>query len=135
MTPTEYFSLAAVVVAAAALIYTALSNSHKEDKILEARVTLVETKVGLFWHLVEENLSVALAKANPIQLSEAEQAAAQIYATRKAESPTLVLKALDKAIKREIKAGYMDSNEVMIFTLVQSAIKSQLIDRREYEDA
>lgn len=120
-------------VNATALAYeariTALETILGGQKNYEARTTALETKVGLFWNLVENNLGDALAHANPIHLTPEEQTLALIYKYRKSGSSDDVLLKLDAAITREIPLGYMTYDEKMTFTLIQVAIKSQLLDR------
>lgn len=126
-------------------LYNVTRNSNKDTQehareladilakisLIDSRLYVIETKMGLFWHLVEENLGDALAKANPIHLTPDEQAAAEIYKYRKSESPTNALKVLDSAISRELKQDYMTPDEKTMFTLVQGAIRSQLFDRHQ----
>lgn len=90
----------------------------------------LQTKMGLFWRVVEDNMADLLAKANPISLTTIEQAAAQMYKIQKRHTPTDALKMLDKAISREMPN--LAPDERASFSLIQSAIRAQLVDRREY---
>lgn len=90
----------------------------------------LQTKIGLFWRVVEDNMGDLLVKGNPISLTEIEKTAAQIYKERKRHSPTNVLKILDKAITREMPNLHPD--ERASFSLIHMAIKAQLLDRHEY---
>lgn len=98
--------------------------------LMVARTETLEVKMGLFWHLIEDNMSDLLAKANPINLTPEEKAAALVYKTYRSQTPTKLLKKLDLAITREMPN--LDADERPGFTLVQAAIKNQLVDRGEY---
>lgn len=111
----------------------ALDNLKIKVERLEDYVKDVQdlkTKMGLFWRVVEDNMGDMLAKANPINLTQPEQAAAQIYKIQKRHSPTSVLKTLDKAIGREMPN--LSPDERASFSLIQSAIRAQLVDRHEF---
>lgn len=109
-----------------------IQDLREELELVGKDVEGLKTKVGLFWHLVEEHMSSMLAKANPIQLTLEEKAAAYIYDTYKAKSPTRILKTLAVAVDRELDKKYMDPDETLAFTLLLGAIKSQLYDRDEW---
>lgn len=118
---------------------TALEQTLKNMVPISDRVYALETKVGLFWHLVEEHMTNMLPHGNPIHLSVDEQAYARVYNTYKARTPTHVLKVLAPAITRELrvvgkdgKHEYMSADEVVAFTCILGAIKSQLFDRGEW---
>lgn len=113
-------------------VYQATVGKQKADQIQDARITALETKVGLFWRLVEDHMTGMLAKANPIQLTEDEQAAAAIYDTFKHKSPTTTLKILETALKRELGKDYLSPEETHIFVMILGAIQAQLYDRGEW---
>lgn len=111
----------------------ALDNLKIKVERLEDYVKDVQdlkTKMGLFWRVVEDNMGDLLAKANPISLTQVEQAAAQIYKVQKRHTPTDALKILDKAITREMPN--LSPDERASFSLIQGAIRAQLVDRREF---
>lgn len=109
-----------------------IQDLRDELELVGKDVEGLKTKVGLFWHLVEEHMSSMLAKANPIHLELDEKAAANVYNVYKSKSPTHTLKVLAKAIDRELAASYMAPDEVVAFTCILGAIKSQLYDRNEW---
>lgn len=111
-------------------IYQATVGRQKADHEQDARITALEVKVGLFWHSVEENMADLLAKSNPIHLEPAEQISAHIYRQEKSKTPTPHLIKLDQAISREVPN--LSADERAAFTLIQSAIRAQLVDRHEY---
>lgn len=118
---------------------TAVEKQLETMKPVDSRVVALEVKMGLFWNLVEENLGGMLAKANPIQLSVDEEAAAKIYDSYKAKSPTGTLLRLEPAITRELnkqqmpETRYMSHDEIAVFTMVLGAIRAQLFDRGEWK--
>jgi len=117
------------------ILYLVFRNSKQDTTQYEQRITALETKVGLFWHLIEDNLSGAIAKANPIHLTDDEKEAAKVYETLKSKAPDTVLTMLDAALEREVPKGYMSADEKLLFTLVHSAIRAQLFDRGLYKAA
>lgn len=129
---TPFIAVAGVLLTLIWNIYQATVGRQKADQVQDARITALETKVGLFWHLVEEHMSSMLAKANPIHLEPNEKAAARVYDVYKSKSPTHILKMLAIAVDRELKKQYMSSDETMAFTCILGAIKSQLYDRGEW---
>lgn len=140
MTTAETTGIAGLIVALVSLLsslgfiaYQANRNKNKDLEDHEKRLSAVETKVGLFWHLVEEHMSGFLLTANPIQFTPDEKAAALAYDRRKAESPTYVLRTLEGALDRElrVKKEEIPRDEMFAFTLILSAIKAQLMDRGE----
>jgi hypothetical protein len=112
----------------------------RELEDVKHRVYGLETKVGLFWHLVEEHMSNMLPHGNPIHLTIDEQVAGRLYNVYKAKTPTHILKKLEPAITRELrqrdeegKHKYMTADEIVAFTCILGAIKSQLFDRGEWQ--
>lgn len=115
------------------------ADAIRELDELRARIFGLETKVGLFWHLVEEHMTNMLPHGNPIHLDLDEQMYARVYNTYKAKAPTHVLKALATGVARELrdvdqegKHKYMSADEIVAFTCILGAIKSQLFDRGEW---
>lgn len=100
--------------------------------LLNERVGAHDTKIGLFWRLVEDHMTSLLAKSNPIHLEPHEKAAAAIYDAYKRHSPTKTLKTLEPAIRRELAKGYLDASETHVFVMLLGAIQSQLYDRGEW---
>lgn len=139
-------ALLSFLVACGSLLYTWSRNNVADDRAsieeletIRQRVYGLETKVGLFWHLVEEHMSNMLPHGNPIHLSMNEQADAKLYNIYKAKTPTHILLRLMPAIERELSArteegkhSYMSADEIVAFTCILGAIKSQLFDRGEW---
>lgn len=116
-------------------VYKYIKDRTREAVELERRVYSLETKVGLFWHLVEEHMSGILPKGNPINLTSDELQAARVYRAQKAHAPTEVLQTLSEALERELRQGYLSPDETSTFTFLLGAIRSQLFDRGAWQPA
>lgn len=123
-----------VITALGLGLYNTFRGRSQDQIANERRLTTLEMKIGLFWRLVEENLGGIIARANPIQLSDLEQNAADHYKEHRSASSTPVLRRLNDAIGREVQTDHMTAEEKAIFTLLQTAIRSQLLDRGESSD-
>lgn len=140
MTTGEILSVVGIVLSTIAIlvaigfnVYLINRNKNLDIEKYEARLTALETKVGLFWGLVENNMSKFLLNANPIQFDADEQAAARLYDLAKSETPTYALRKLEDALNRELKdkKEELPRDEMFALTLILSAIKAQLVDRGE----
>lgn len=133
---TLILSVIGLAVSIFVAVRTTVRDTQKDDDLIKAKIAdhdahfaIVDTKLGLFWRLIEDNMAHLLEKANPIHLEPDEKVAAAIYSQYKRNSDTIVLLKLSTAVKRELGKKYMPPDEVLIFTLLLGAIRSQLIDR------
>lgn len=91
------------------------------------RVVALETKMGLFWNMVEH-----LTQVTPIMHTSKEQMyAARIYDEFRAKSPTWVLRILGDYLAEKIKDADASPDERILMLLKLGAIQAQLIDRKE----
>lgn len=119
-----------VKIAELALAIESLRAKVERLEDLHPDIRDLKTKMGLFWRVVEDNMADLLVKANPIHLTQVEQAAAHMYKVQKRHTPTDALKMLDKAITREMPN--LAPDERASFSLIQCAIRAQLVDRHEF---
>jgi hypothetical protein len=95
------------------------------------RVSVLEVKAGLFWGIVEDLMAKYMGHANPIHFSLEEMKARDTYMSQRSNTPTPELRILEVAIERELKIKEVPPDEALVFTLILSAIKAQLVDRGE----
>lgn len=156
MTIGEIIGLISAVIAVWALYVTISKNRHDITQVdvgwkitLEARITAlekkletmtpindrvvaVETKVGLFWGIVEEYMVKFVPPGNPIEFTPVEQLAWDTYKHLKTLTSTRDLRIIEYAIERELVEKHnVPADEAFGYVLALTAIKAQLVDRGE----
>lgn len=105
---------------------TALENQLNRMIPVNDRVVALETKIGVFWHMVEQ-----MSVAQLVHTTEREREAAEVYDSLKDRAPTHVLRILDEYLSSRLVDEETPFDEKAIIILKLGAIKSQLIDRGE----
>lgn len=101
---------------------TSLEQTLKGLTPINDRVVAIETKIGLFWHMIEQMPLKDYIKTTPQDLIDA-----AIYDRLRGESPTPVLVRLGKYLLDEIPVRMPDERAFLILKL--GAIQAQLADR------
>ena len=120
-------ALAGVAIALGFNIYQAVRNRSKDNLEMEKRLVALETKMGLFWGMIEDNVAKYLH--NP--WTPEEQEALDDYIVNGPKTTTPHLRVLEAAIERKAKTETDTLVEANALSSVLGAIKAQLVDRGE----